>query len=78
MNMRKTKGAKVVAVGFISLTLLGNYWMILAALSGPISPWLYDLFILGAAVVFVGAVMMVVEMAVGKDDGDDPDSMNRG
>jgi hypothetical protein len=59
--MRKTTGAKIVAIGFIGLTLLGNFWLIQALFAKPVQEWVFSLFISLAATVGIGAAVLGFE-----------------
>lgn len=52
--------AKIVAVGFIIMILLGNLWLVGALLGAQASPWVVTGFALGVVVVFVGAVTLII------------------
>lgn len=55
----KTWQAKAVAIAFIVLTLLGNFWVMLLALGQPIPAWFFHLLVAAVAVVLVGGASLL-------------------
>jgi len=59
-NLRRSFASKVVAISFIALILLGNYWVVLALTGSPLPGWLYDAGVLSTAGVLAGGIGLLV------------------
>jgi len=56
----RSSPARIAAVGFIILTLMGNFWLVGALLGAQSSPWILTGFALGVVSVFVGAITLII------------------
>lgn len=73
--LRKSLAAKIVAVGFIILTLTGNIWIVDHMMNQPIPIWLHYLLYLGVVLVLLGGIALAL-LAVKVYAYPDPPSEN--
>ena len=52
--------ARISALGFIVLILMGNLWLVGAILGEQSNSWILSGFALGVALVFVGAITLTI------------------
>lgn len=52
--------ARVTAIGFITLILLGNFWVIRAVTGSPIPSWFPVISLIGILTVFTGGTILAI------------------
>ncbi|NRA45607.1 MAG: hypothetical protein HRU09_11685 [Oligoflexales bacterium] len=61
-HIRQSLAAKIVAVGFIILILLGNFWVVGHLLGRQPSEWMSVLGLGGLALVLIGGVFLMIQI----------------
>ena len=72
-ELKKTTSAKFVAIGFIAMVLLGNYWFTMSILGKDIPPIFYNLIELVTAwTIISGACLLLAAYKINQEQNNGP------
>jgi hypothetical protein len=67
-KLRKSWATKSVAIGFIALTLLGNYWIVLVITGQKTPQWFHDTIVFTSLWVLLSGVGLLITSFFIKND----------